>query len=191
MVGGVGLATQMLWLWLPRAFRFRVSTLDTFCVFAADLKILRMCKFQRNVCPSPPGFSKNVRPYLFQQSPILSTSPSLQASFIPRSTNASSLHCLRNGLWIKRNSAIMANLKSRVMVIHIWRHCYLHESRPVCTSQHYSRLCANNRAFVVALRGRPACAASRIRLLHGRPVALCASLWTQPGWFFFGKNVVR
>ena len=32
--------------------------------------------------PYPPGFLKNVHPYLFPQSPILSTSPSLPASFI-------------------------------------------------------------------------------------------------------------
>jgi len=33
--------------------------------------------------PYPPGFLKNVHPYLFPQSPILPTSPSLPASFIP------------------------------------------------------------------------------------------------------------
>ena len=54
--------------------------------------------------PSPPGFSKNVHPYLFPQSPILSISLSLPVSFIPLSRNPLSHHCLRNPLWIKRNS---------------------------------------------------------------------------------------
>jgi len=40
-----------------------------------------------------PGFLKNVHPYLFPQSPILSTSPSLPASFIPLSSNSLSHHC--------------------------------------------------------------------------------------------------
>ena len=45
---------------------------------------------------SPPGFLKNVHPYLFPQmpqSPILSTSPSSPVSFIPLSKNPLSHHC--------------------------------------------------------------------------------------------------
>ena len=44
---------------------------------------------------SPPGFLKNVHPYLFPQSPILSTSPSSPVSFIPLSKNPLSHHCQR------------------------------------------------------------------------------------------------
>ena len=43
--------------------------------------------------PYRPGFLKNVHPYLFPQSPILSTSPSLPASFTPLSRNPLSHHC--------------------------------------------------------------------------------------------------
>ena len=53
---------------------------------------------------SPPGFLKNVHPFLFPQSPILSTSPSSLVSFIPLSKNPLSHHCLRNRHWIKKNS---------------------------------------------------------------------------------------
>ena len=42
--------------------------------------------------------------YLFPQSPILSTFLSLPASFITLSRNPLSHNCLRNPLWIKRNS---------------------------------------------------------------------------------------
>jgi len=43
--------------------------------------------------PYRPGFLKNVHPYLFPQSPILLTSPSLLASFIPLSRNPLCHHC--------------------------------------------------------------------------------------------------
>ena len=41
---------------------------------------------------------------MFPQSPILSTSPSSPASFIPLSRNPLFHHCLRNRHWIKKNS---------------------------------------------------------------------------------------
>ena len=41
----------------------------------------------RSQIPYRPGFLKNVHPYLFPQSPILSISPSLPATFIPLSRN--------------------------------------------------------------------------------------------------------
>ena len=53
---------------------------------------------------SPPGFLKNVHPFSFPQSPILSTSPSSPVSFIPLWKNPLSHHCLRNRHWIKKNS---------------------------------------------------------------------------------------
>jgi len=53
---------------------------------------------------SPSGFLKNVHPFLFPQSPILSTFPSSPVSFIPLSKNPLSHHCLRNRHWVKKNS---------------------------------------------------------------------------------------
>ena len=69
--------------------------------------------------PSPPGFSKNVHPYLFQQSPILSTFPSLPARFIPLSRNLSSLHYLRNPT---TGQSLISNIIQRVVKFRLTDH---------------------------------------------------------------------
>jgi len=68
-------------------------------------KILSNCpNKQSDSDPIPTWLLKNVHPFFFPQSPILSTSPSSPASFTPLSRNPLSHLCLRNRHWIKNNS---------------------------------------------------------------------------------------
>ena len=96
------------WL-LPLLLDFLPLTLTSqFSPLPRNLKSTRSCPTVQASNPTQipyrPGFLKNVHSYLFPQSRILSTSPSLPARFIPLSRNPLSHHCLRNQLWIKKNS---------------------------------------------------------------------------------------
>ena len=85
---------------------------------------VQLCKTSNLIqISSPPNLSKNVHPYLFQQSLQYCQPLLLPASFLPLSMNRLYIHCLINLRWIQRNSPTTGQLPESVCRFQNNRQC--------------------------------------------------------------------